>query len=210
VADHIVLVGSSAAGLNDLKATPIAPDMPGVEIHAHAIDTLVRGDHIRPAPVWLSVVLSLALAPVGAWLVLRLRALRAFAAVAAVWVVLAVVTFLAFTWSQVWLRHVGPSLALALGYAVTSIEHFIREQREKRRLSQFFSPDVLREIVRHGEIACEVLEHGGAGGIDGVRLEEARVGLRRRFWLEFGGNDIEDVVEMILQTEPVYVSPVSR
>jgi adenylate cyclase len=42
-------------------------------------------------------------------------------------------------------------VGLLLGYGATSIENFIREQREKRRLSQFFSPDVLREIVRHGE-----------------------------------------------------------
>jgi CHASE2 domain-containing sensor protein len=34
-ADHIVLVGTSAAGVvNDIQATPIAPDVPGVEIHA--------------------------------------------------------------------------------------------------------------------------------------------------------------------------------
>jgi class 3 adenylate cyclase len=29
------------------------------------------------------------------------------------------------------------------------IEHFVREQRERRRLSQFFSPDVVREVVRY-------------------------------------------------------------
>src|SRR6516165_10253498 len=34
-ADHLVLVGTSAAGvINDLQATPIARDVPGVEIHA--------------------------------------------------------------------------------------------------------------------------------------------------------------------------------
>ena len=38
---------------------------------------------------------------------------------------------------------------LALGYGVTVVDHFVREQRERRRLAQFFSPEVLREVVRH-------------------------------------------------------------
>jgi adenylate cyclase len=41
------------------------------------------------------------------------------------------------------------TLGLLLGYGATVVENFVREQREKRRLSQFFSPEVLREVVRH-------------------------------------------------------------
>jgi adenylate cyclase len=151
--DKIVLVGTTTAVLHDIFPTPFerSGQMPGVEIHAHAIDTLVRGDRIREAPPWLSPVLALVFAPLGAWLVLRLRALRAFAAVAAIWATLFLVSLFAFSTWHLWIRQVGPSAALALGYVATSIEHFIREQREKRRLSQFFSPDVLREIVRHRE-----------------------------------------------------------
>ena len=35
LAGRIVLLGSSAPGLADLRATPIHPAMPGVEVHAH-------------------------------------------------------------------------------------------------------------------------------------------------------------------------------
>src|SRR5262249_5194443 len=147
----IVLIGTTSVGFHDNFATPFekSGQMPGVEIHAHAIDTLVRGDWIREAPSWLSPVLAVLMAPLGAWLVLRLRAPRAFAAVVGIWLVLIAITYVAFSASQIWIRQVGPSFALLFGYVATSIEHFIREQREKRRLSQFFSPDVLREIVRH-------------------------------------------------------------
>jgi adenylate cyclase len=149
----IVLIGATSAVQHDLFPTPFerGGQMPGVEIHAHAIDTLVRGDYIRPAPAWLSTVLALALAPFGGWLVLRLRALRAFGAMVGVWIALAGIAYLAFSLWQTWVLTVGPTVGLVLGYSATSIEHFIREQREKRRLSQFFSPDVLREIVRHPE-----------------------------------------------------------
>jgi adenylate cyclase len=149
----IVLIGVTTPVLHDLFPTPFerGGNMPGVEIHAHALDTLMRGDHIRPAPWWLSPTLAIVFAPFGSWLVVRLRAIRAFGAVVALWVVLAAATYLAFAVWNVWIMALTPTLGLVLGYGATSIENFIREQREKRRLSQFFSPDVLREIVRHRE-----------------------------------------------------------
>jgi adenylate cyclase len=149
----IVLVGVTSPVHHDLFPTSFERGgaMPGVEIHAHALDTLMRGDHIRPAPTWLAPALVLLLAPLGGWLVVRLRALRAFVAVVGIWIALAAITYGAFALSNVWLMSVAPTVALVLGYGATSIENFIREQREKRRLSQVFSPDVLREIVRHGE-----------------------------------------------------------
>src|ERR1051326_1716755 len=149
--DKIVVIGATTHVLHDLFPTPFerSGSMPGVEIHALAIDTLVRGDWIRATPWWVGAVLAGIVGPVGAWLVSRLRALRAFAMVAAIWLTLAVITILAFSWWHYWILSVAPTAALVLGYGAASTENFIREQREKRRLSQFFSPDVLREIVRH-------------------------------------------------------------
>ena len=43
VAGRIVLVGSSAAGLNDLQATPLDAALPGVEVQAQAIEHLMSG-----------------------------------------------------------------------------------------------------------------------------------------------------------------------
>ncbi|WP_022664819.1 CHASE2 domain-containing protein [Desulfospira joergensenii] len=42
--DKFVLVGSSATGLFDLKATPFSSSIPGVEINATVIDNLLKGD----------------------------------------------------------------------------------------------------------------------------------------------------------------------
>ncbi len=40
------------------------------------------------------------------------------------------------------------TVGLVLGFGATVVGNFVREQREKQRLSRFFSPDVLREVVR--------------------------------------------------------------
>ena len=47
VRDKIVLVGTSAAGLQDLRATPLDAAFSGVEVHATAIDNLLRGDFLH-------------------------------------------------------------------------------------------------------------------------------------------------------------------
>ena len=49
VKGKIILVGTSAAGLLDVRATPLDPSMPGVEAHAQAIEQMLSGDFLsRP------------------------------------------------------------------------------------------------------------------------------------------------------------------
>lgn len=48
----IVLIGTSASGLLDLRATPFDSTFPGVEVHATAIDNMINEDFIT-MPDWL-------------------------------------------------------------------------------------------------------------------------------------------------------------
>lgn len=57
----IVFVGSSAAGLFDLRPTPVSRVHPGTEILATALDNLLRDDHVRRAPEWLVALLTAAI-----------------------------------------------------------------------------------------------------------------------------------------------------
>ncbi|MEL6947185.1 MAG: adenylate/guanylate cyclase domain-containing protein, partial [Pseudomonadota bacterium] len=52
VEGRIVLVGTSAAGLLDLRATPIEPVVPGVSIHADIIDQVLSGAYLT-RPDWI-------------------------------------------------------------------------------------------------------------------------------------------------------------
>lgn len=51
VAGRIVLVGTSAVGLSDLRPTPLAAFQPGVTIHAAGIEQILAGD-ILTRPFW--------------------------------------------------------------------------------------------------------------------------------------------------------------
>ena len=46
-----VIVGTTAAGLKEIRTTPLEAAQPGVEIHATIIDNLLSGDPIA-APRW--------------------------------------------------------------------------------------------------------------------------------------------------------------
>jgi len=57
----IVLIGSTAPSLFDVKGTPMARIHPGVEIMATAIDNFKNGDYLRERPKWAMKLLALLL-----------------------------------------------------------------------------------------------------------------------------------------------------
>ena len=59
------------------------------------------------------------------------------------------------------------------------------------------------ELVRHHEVAGEILEHRRFRGIHAVDAQEFVVGLRRRLRLQFGGDDVEHRLEMLGYAEPL-------
>jgi len=155
----IVLVGATTPTLHDLFATPFAPqgNMPGVEIHASVLETLLTGAPIRPIRPAIVDALTVA-AGAGAVLVARtMRPVPAFAAVAGALFVYLASAHLVFRLGHLWMGVVTVPLALAAAYTGSAVRNFVSEQREKRRLSRFFSPSVVREIAR-SQASGEALE----------------------------------------------------
>ncbi|MBN2781853.1 MAG: adenylate/guanylate cyclase domain-containing protein [Campylobacterales bacterium] len=50
--DKVILIGTTAAGLFDLRAIPYDSVFPGVEIHANIIDNILIGDFLN-LPIWI-------------------------------------------------------------------------------------------------------------------------------------------------------------
>jgi adenylate cyclase len=166
--NRVVLVGATTPILHDEFPTPFAGHtrMPGVEIQANLLETLLQGRSIyRPAPP-LAVALAAAGA-VGATLIAAaMRATPALLVLVATVTLYTLVAYGAFVGADLWLDVVHGTVGAALGYGVTVIAALIREQREKRRLSRFFSPDVVRAILA-------------------TRREDALTGRRRRITVLF-------------------------
>lgn len=78
--DKIVLIGATAAGLGDVSITPFSTErkpMPGVEIQANIINTILTGNFItRTAAIW-TIVGIFFLSLVAGWIFYSLRTLGA-------------------------------------------------------------------------------------------------------------------------------------
>jgi adenylate cyclase len=154
-AGKIVLVGATTPTLHDIFPTPFASQsgMPGVEIHAHTLETLLQGIALRRAPRLLVPVIAVLAGALAAWTATALRPLPAFGVITGGVLGYLGASHAAFLWTRYWVEVVPVPLALLVTYAGTVAKNFAQEQREKRRLSRFFSPDVVSEIVRHKDDA---------------------------------------------------------
>ncbi|MBX3499291.1 MAG: adenylate/guanylate cyclase domain-containing protein [Alphaproteobacteria bacterium] len=154
VKGRIVLVGASAAGLGDLRATAMAPYVPGVSIHAQAIEQMLAGWHLE-RPFWADGAELAALLAVGllaTWAAARLRAMRALLAAIALDAVLIGAAWWAFTGPRLLLDVTAPLLAAVVGFSLAALGRYVGVEVQQRRLrarfSQYLSPDVVRRLVR--------------------------------------------------------------
>nr|WP_242589063.1 adenylate/guanylate cyclase domain-containing protein [Corallococcus macrosporus] len=71
--DKVVVIGGTAVGLNDIKATPFSPMQPGLVKQATVVDTLLSGAFITRAPEGVDLGLTFLVALVSAVLLMTAR-----------------------------------------------------------------------------------------------------------------------------------------
>jgi len=157
-ADHIVLIGTSAAGVvNDQQATPFGPEIPGVEIHAQLIEQILQGVFLR-RPDWAIGAEILFALLVGTGLILGLPRIGALpsamlggAAIAAA----AGSSWLAFEQAQLLMDPVYPAAVLAVVYLLSSLLAYLRTEARQREIrsafSMYMSPHYVAELAAHPE-----------------------------------------------------------
>jgi len=147
--DRIVLVGTSARGLVDVRATPTREDLPGVEIHASLISGAL--DHaVKSRPTETLAIAMLTILLVGiplAVLLPRLSALAATLVVAGLLAVLFGVNAWAWQARNLVLPLAGPLVMLAGLYFLDVVWGFFAETRHRRLLTDLFGTYVPKEIV---------------------------------------------------------------
>ena len=74
LAGTIVLVGTTAPGLQDLRATPVNAAYPGVEIHANMIKSMLDG-RFKVRPYWAQTIETIVVALLGVLLAMLLAVL---------------------------------------------------------------------------------------------------------------------------------------
>jgi adenylate cyclase len=157
--DKIVVIGGSAAGLFDIKLTPMSAIYPGPEIVATALDNLKNHETYRLAPWWMSLLLSalllLGLAGAFAWNMGPLRAGIGMIATTAVFVGGGM---LALLQSRYAMPVVGPLAAGWIGYVLMAVRAYLVERHNRQRVTELFGrfldPRVVADLVTQGADAA--------------------------------------------------------
>jgi len=146
--DKIVLIGTSAPGLLDLRSTPVQNIYPGVEVHANIISGILD-NRIKHKPAWTvgyEVVLMVVIA-FGMTLLLPLVSPLLAATGTLVTTMLVVAgTFVAWN-SNLILPLASPLLLILLIFILHMSYGFFIESRGKRQLANLFGHYIPPELV---------------------------------------------------------------
>ncbi len=165
--DKIVLVGASAEELQDNKYTPFyhhrgnKRKTPGVEMHAHALSTLLQRDFLRNAPGWTSLIACLILALLTGLITLSLRPFKALGVIGLLILLLIISGFLLFSQAGWIVNFIQLLLTIALTFIANTLYQIVRVQKEKTRIRQTFQQYVAPSIVEKMLSTGELPSYGG-------------------------------------------------
>jgi adenylate cyclase len=163
IAGKLILIGTSATGLNDIKTTPVSPAMPGVEIHAQVLESALTGAVVQQPNY------GIALEFFGA-LVLGLLVI-AFApnfgpitlvAVGAVFAtVLAGTSWFFYSQYKLLVDFTYPLMSTTAIYLTLIFASFVREQAQRRQIRSAFGQYLSPALVEQLALSPEKLVLGG-------------------------------------------------
>jgi len=153
----LVFVGTSATGLLDIKATPVERTLPGVEVHAQLLETilsksyLVRPNYARGAELMMTFGVGLAMV----LLVPLLGALWTAISGAAIAASLAGLSWYFYLQQGVLVDVAYALVASALVFGLLVFQGYFREESERHKVrgafGQYLSPALVEQLAQHPE-----------------------------------------------------------
>jgi adenylate cyclase len=153
----LVLIGTSAVGLHDIKTTPVSAAMPGVEVHAQVLESLLTGAAVSQPNYAIAVeffaamilgLLVIAFAPgFGPVTLVLVGALFASLLIGASWYF--------YQHYRLLLDFTYPLLSTTAIYLTLIFSSFVREQAQRRQIrsafNQYLSPALVEQLAQSPE-----------------------------------------------------------
>jgi adenylate cyclase len=157
ISRRLVLIGTSAAGLLDLKTTPVDPTMPGVEVHAQVLENILSKAMLS-APSYAVAVELLVAFVMGAaiiWLAPILNPALLLLFGAGFVTLLVGGSWYMFTEHKLLIDFTFPLLSSLVIYLTLVFTNFVKEQAQRRQIrsafSQYLSPDLVEQLAQSPE-----------------------------------------------------------
>ncbi|SFV58338.1 Adenylate cyclase [hydrothermal vent metagenome] len=153
----VVLIGTSAAGLLDLRSTPFESVFPGVEVHATAIDNLLNGEFLQ-TPSWIlgADIVDIALSLVIAFSLLLIpSAIASFSLLVLLLFAILFLHYYLMIDKGILLNTLFPLLGVSILFVFGESINYFFEARLKERIKKKFatkvSPAVVEELIARGD-----------------------------------------------------------
>lgn len=157
VQGRVVLIGATAMGLYDLRVTPFSPTLPGIEMHANFIASILDGRFLKRVSGGTDLVVLFA---AGGLFLLLISSRKATGAAIVTALALSAVLgagYLLFVRQGLWLNVTYPVAAVFLIFIGISAYNYAAEERFARRIKAMFSSyvteRVVDELIRNPEMA---------------------------------------------------------
>ncbi|MFZ1923167.1 MAG: adenylate/guanylate cyclase domain-containing protein [Xanthobacteraceae bacterium] len=154
---RLVLIGTSAIGLLDLKTTPVEAAMPGVEVHAQILESvlskslLVNPDYAIGAELSLAVLIGLAIIIAAPMLSPTVVVFLGAAVIAG----LIGLSFYLFAENDLLIDFTYPLISSWLIYLVLTFVNYFREQKQRQQIRSAFgfylSPHMVEQLAASPE-----------------------------------------------------------
>lgn len=157
IAGKMALIGTSAAGLLDLKVTPVHPALPGVELHAQLLESALMGETLsRPTyTASVEIVLAMLLSLILIILAPRMNAGTLFVLGGATAAVTLGVSWYCFSSLGVLIDYTFPLISSLLVYAFLVCTNYVTVSADRHRIrsafSQYLSPDLVEQLAQSPE-----------------------------------------------------------
>jgi adenylate cyclase len=157
IAGKLVLIGTSSIGLNDIKTTPVAAVMPGVEIHAQVLESALTGAVVSQPNYGIALeffaalllgLLVIAFAPnLGPVTLVAVGALFASFLIGVSWYF--------YVHYRLLLDFTYPLLSTTAIYLTLIFTSFVREQAQRKQIrtafAQYMSPTLVEQLAQSPE-----------------------------------------------------------
>ncbi|UGA42557.1 adenylate/guanylate cyclase domain-containing protein [Bradyrhizobium quebecense] len=157
IAGKLILIGTSAVGLNDIKTTPVTPAMPGVEVHAQVLESALTGDVVSQPNYGIGIeffaalimgLLVIAFAPKFGPITLVVVG-GMFASV------LTGTSWYFYSQHRLLIDFTYPLMSTTAIYLTLIFSAFVREQQQRRQIRsqfvQYMSPALVEQLAQSPE-----------------------------------------------------------
>ncbi|MDR1863092.1 MAG: adenylate/guanylate cyclase domain-containing protein [Treponema sp.] len=150
--DKYIFFGFYAPGLYDIFSSPISSTYPGVGVHITMMDNILNQDFIRESPVWLGLLIILAVIILAGILGLyQSRISVTLAGTILVCMLTVFLGFFAYAALDLWLPMAAPLTGVVLAFLITNLYNYATEGSQKRFIksafSRYLAPSVIEQII---------------------------------------------------------------